>query len=49
MCRSIKRLRPAAGSDDPTATPDEIEAAVQEIAHISTHLLASLQVGARSK
>ncbi len=27
MCRSIKRLRPAAGSDDPAPTPDEIEAA----------------------
>lgn len=27
MCRSIKRLRPARGSDDPLATPEEIEAA----------------------
>ncbi|MFA7248480.1 MAG: DUF2277 domain-containing protein [Dehalococcoidia bacterium] len=27
MCRSIKRLRPAAGTADPPATPEEIEAA----------------------
>jgi hypothetical protein len=27
MCRSIKRLRPARGSDTPPPTPDEIEAA----------------------
>ena len=72
MCRSIKRLRPTAGSGDPHATPEEIEAAalqfvrkisgfqrpspanaeafeaaVHEIAHISTHLLAGLRVGAR--
>ncbi len=74
MCRSIKRLRPTAGSDEPHATSEEIqaaalqfvrkisgfqrpspansealEAAVQEIAHISTHLLADLKVGARSR
>lgn len=74
MCRSIKRLRPAAGSDDPPATPEEIqaaalqfvrkisgfqrpspanaeafEAAVAEIAHVSTHLLADLKVGARGR
>lgn len=74
MCRSIKRLRPAAGSDDPPPTPEEIqaaalqfvrkisgfqrpspanaevfEAAVAEIAHVSTHLLADLKVGARGR
>lgn len=74
MCRSIKRLRPAAGSGDPPATPEEIqaaalqfvrkisgfqrpspanaeafEAAVAEIAHVSTHLLADLKVGARGR
>lgn len=27
MCRSIKRLRPAKGSEDLPATPEEIEAA----------------------
>jgi hypothetical protein len=27
MCRSIKRLRPARGSDEQLATPEEIEAA----------------------
>ena len=73
MCRSIKRLRPTAGSEEPHATSEEIEAAalqfvrkisgfqrpspanseafeaaVHEIAHISTHLLESLQVGARA-
>mgnify|MGYP003340839175 CR=1 FL=1 len=30
MCRSIKRLRPAAGSDDPPATPEDIEAAARQ-------------------
>ena len=74
MCRSIKRLRPTAGSDEHPASSEEIEAAalqfvrkisgfqrpspanteafeaaVQEIAHISTHLLADLKVGARAK
>lgn len=27
MCRSIKRLRPARGSDTPPPTPEEVEAA----------------------
>ncbi|MSQ30452.1 MAG: DUF2277 domain-containing protein [Dehalococcoidia bacterium] len=27
MCRSIKRLRPAAGSNDPPASREEVEAA----------------------
>ena len=27
MCRSIKRLRPAVGSDDPPASVEEVEAA----------------------
>ncbi len=74
MCRSIKRLRPAAGSDDPPATPEDIEAAarqfvrkvsgfqrpspanteafeaaVAQIAATSSHLLASLQLGARAR
>ncbi|MDA0302034.1 MAG: DUF2277 domain-containing protein [Chloroflexi bacterium] len=74
MCRSIKRLRPAANSDDPQASPEEIEAAalqfvrkisgfqrpspvntevfeaaVREIAHVSTHLLADLKVGVRGR
>ena len=74
MCRSIKRLRPAANSDDPPASPEDIEAAarqfvrkvsgfqrpspanteafeaaVAQIAATSTHLLATLQVGARAK
>ncbi len=73
MCRSIKRLRPAMGSDEAPATSADIEAAalqfvrkisgfqrpsganaeafneaVEEIAHISEHLLASLNVGGRS-
>ncbi len=30
MCRSIKRLRPAAGSDEPHATSDEVEAAARQ-------------------
>ena len=30
MCRSIQRLRPAKGSDDPPATRDEIEAAARQ-------------------
>ena len=30
MCRSIKRLRPAAGSEDPPATTEEIEAAARQ-------------------
>ena len=30
MCRSIKRLRPAAGSAEPPATPEEIEAAARQ-------------------
>jgi len=72
MCRSIKRLRPALGSDEAPASHDDIEAAalqfvrkisgfqrpsaanaetfneaVEEIAHISEHLLASLNVGGR--
>jgi hypothetical protein len=72
MCRSIKRLRPAMGSDDAPASREEIEAAalqfvrkisgfqrpsaanaeafgeaVEEIAHISEHLLAALNVGGR--
>jgi hypothetical protein len=74
MCRSIKRLRPAANSDDPPASSEDIqaaalqfvrkisgfqrpspanaevfEAAVREIAHVSSHLLADLKVGARGK
>lgn len=72
MCRSIKRLRPAANSDDPPASTEDIEAAalqfvrkisgfqrpspanaeafeaaVREIAQVSSHLLADLKVGAR--
>ncbi len=74
MCRSIKRLGPAANSDDPPASSEDIhaaalqfvrkisgfqrpspanaevfEAAVREIAHVSSHLLADLEVGARGK
>ncbi len=30
MCRSIQRLRPAKGSEDPPATREEIEAAARQ-------------------
>ncbi len=73
MCRSIKRLRPPAGSAEPSASDIEVreaalqfvrkisgfqrpspanaaafDAAVEEIAHASRHLLESLRVGARA-
>ena len=43
-------VRKISGFQRPSpANSEAFEAAVQEIAHISTHLLADLKVGARSK